>query len=82
MVFSYSQHDDSYYSETETQNNPGAILQALEYYEYQVKHPHDKNNKFIDPLKSVEVEDGDSEGKCNVTTPVTYSTNLHGVLMS
>ena len=48
--------------ETETQNNPGAILQALEYYEYQVKHPNDKNNKFIDPLKSVEVEDGDSEG--------------------
>ena len=48
--------------ETETQNNPGAILQALEYYEYQVKHPNDKNYKFIDPLKSVEVEDGDSEG--------------------
>ena len=51
-----------FHSETETQNNPGAILQALEYYEYQVKHPNDKNNKFIDPLKSVEVEDGDSEG--------------------
>jgi len=49
--------------EKDTQNNPGAILHALEYYEYQVKHPND--NKFIDPLKSMgsEADDGDSEGK-------------------
>lgn len=52
--------------EKDTQNNPGAILHALEYYEYQVKHPNNKNNKFIDPLQSIgsEPDDADSEGLC------------------
>ncbi|XP_067936602.1 serine/threonine-protein kinase PAK 1-like isoform X2 [Watersipora subatra] len=50
-------------TQKDTQNNPDAILHALEYYEYQVKHPNDQKNKFIDHMQSgtSEIDDDNSE---------------------